>query len=1058
MVSRGTFLVALILSFACVYYSQVTEPTLIHDQIELFTYSVGAPMMNQILTVIGDYAYIYTTLPPEDPVQRIQINTAFDDEETGENIKNNIVQCHFYDSSGTDPVPDPLIDTIVGVESGSHAFGTLYYFGKNFYELEGDGSPCRIEAFAEGTNPGEEFTQVSFSKAFDHEGDILLFGTSTKHVYKFSIAAFKAAANPADFFNDVARVTESTVDEQVVQVVKFTMETSQVGFYLFTASGNVYLSDSNGEFGTTPVLSIENMEYSCGAFDPIENTILITGYRSGVPSGPHDPSASLMFYLVKLTIKEDFTLGSIEYKELGDEHLVCGGMDADWSGRQLFLNIGFENYQYSTIMRCNSRTLSLLEPNGAYNDYLSNYRPGIIYFYTHSEAKRAIPSGYLVLSVVRNLLYTFNMPSGCLNNCGQTEGFGVCVDGVCECNAGYFGEDCYSIQCTECNLEFGTCDFTNGQCVCDEYHTGTDCSERRCRNGCNGSNGECGGPDNDYQCTCNAIWAGEDCSIRAYEICDEFTSETECTSKFGCGWCRSNSACVRGDGNGPVVGACPQWHYQQTYQIGLFIVALIMIIIFCLMIINNVLSSMTLDYRTAGVIEDNEKLLTANFLKVAYWRDERSSKSWALFEQFQFIAYYALLNVTFPTRLIQFTRLFNWTMFNLPLPFYTNSNVYDYRDPGRIILNADQYANSMGLDREQIYYSTMFWFLIATILIMALYGVYALIAYLTLRGRQDKIGRVLFQKMFYVLTRIVLAAQLPITVVSAYHIRAGHSDNKATIAAAVITLIIFGILPILFNGFIVRKQDKNLLYLYLKLRYGAFYSIYHYKKARFGVIVLVKRFIFGALLGFLIASVESQGSYVEAQIFTLIAINVIFLILLIVFRPYLDSLHFILDIFLVILNSIALGIAIMHKNNPSSTAEIVAATCVIIAFVICVITYIHSWVKIKGRTTYICCMFKDEVDESVGPNEAEMQAQNNKNTIESDEAESSDIDSSVLSDDKSSSAEDSVESDNDEGSGEGSGEGSEEGSEEENSVEASSAAESSVAESSDAESSDEDDD
>lgn len=886
----------------------------------------------------------------------------------------------------------------------------VYYIGNKFYKLtiDGDGN-CQFSYVTDG---GEDFNFQGRSFSAGHitaSGKMTLLSpnldSGEMEIFLINdISAFESAADNTAREGLILNTGEviNSLDSPLVQDIEYEEdEITTKATLIFGGDGTIYTYDPDAAEKLSEFYSLVRFKYDCATYNPVNELIYFIGQKDctndlledDVPENCND---EFSLHLASV----DFKTKEITYTQVGDinDWFLCSGISGDWIGGQLIVN-SKDMMDLSSLRRYNALKLDFLEPNVQYKYELIG-GSGPVYMEVIGE--ESVYGNRMALSFVgHDTVYTMSLLSGCLRECGEHEEpdrFGLCVEGKCECEGDKYGETCYEIPCPGedggCG-EFGICNNQIGVCECDSTHTGEVCSERRCPNDCNGENGEC--DTTSYACQCTNIWGGEDCSIRAYEMCSNFTKEEFCTEKYGCGWCRDTSICERGDGNGPVIGACKSWQYGQKFQVGLLIIAIIMIAVFILMFLNNIISAISVDYRTAGVIEDNENLLTTSFLKEAYWRDERSSKSWTLFEQFQFFSFYALFNVTFTSRIIQFTSYFNWANFNLPLPFYDNKNEYSYRDPSRTVLNADQYANSLGLDRQQIYYSVMFWFLIAIVIFLALYGLYALIIYLALRSRQEKIGRVLFQKLFYVLSRLIIAAQLPIAMVSAYHIRAGHSSNKGTIAAAVVTLIVFGILPILFNAFVVRKQDKNLLYLYLKLRYGAFYSVYHYKKARFGVIVMVKRLLIGIFVGFLIASVQDQDKFIVPQAIIIILIHVIYIALLVIFRPYLDSFHFLLDIVLALLNSIIVGVAIMHKNSPSSAGEIIAACCVLLAFFVCVIAYIHSWTRIKGRATYICCMFKNLPTDN--PGQAELETKKDKNTIESDaDKSSSEIDSSIISD------------------------------------------------------------
>jgi hypothetical protein len=393
--------------------------------------------------------------------------------------------------------------------------------------------------------------------------------------------------------------------------------------------------------------------------------------------------------------------------------------------------------------------------------------------------------------------------------------------------------------------------------------------------------------------------------------------------------------------------------------------AIIAIVIFGLMLLVGLFSAMPMDYVIAGILVDSS-LLTTDFLKEAYWRDERSSKTWKMFDLFQFISFYAFINVQFPTQLIQFTRYFNWANLMLPLPYgyEDNSSYHGDRIPGnttttkRNLLNVEQYANSVKVTTEHIFYGTMFWFGMLVCACLLIYGIYALLMWIFLRKKEPNMKTVLLQKLFYVLTRLVLIGYMPINFTAAWHIRGGSKPHMGSIAAAVFAIIIFGILPIVFNAIVVWNKGKELLFLYLKLRFGALYSIYHYQKARFNLVVLIRKLAVSLLLGFLAAETSMgktasiRNTWLYAQVFTIVAVYVLYIIALVAVRPYLDQVHLVLDIAMSTLFAVAFGVAILHRTLTSNAAMIVAGVCLILVFLACLLAFAHSWWNISGRNTY----------------------------------------------------------------------------------------------------------
>ena len=122
------------------------------------------------------------------------------------------------------------------------------------------------------------------------------------------------------------------------------------------------------------------------------------------------------------------------------------------------------------------------------------------------------------LELVKMLAVTPECPSNCSS-------IAECVDGVCNCPAGFFGDDCSQLltPCeSNCN-EHGQC--VQGVCHCDVGFTGGECQfvAQLCLANCSG-HGICshdlssGAP----MCQCEGGYEGADCSI----------ANPGCTSNF----------------------------------------------------------------------------------------------------------------------------------------------------------------------------------------------------------------------------------------------------------------------------------------------------------------------------------------------------------------------------------------------------------------------------------------------------------------------------------------------------------------------------------------------
>ena len=122
--------------------------------------------------------------------------------------------------------------------------------------------------------------------------------------------------------------------------------------------------------------------------------------------------------------------------------------------------------------------------------------------------------GELVLDVAAGRDYSIVITGtrNCINDCS---GQGSCdqVVGVCNCYAGYFGDDCHLISCPDnCNAPLqGTCNGLTGECTCGSEFNGNGCQYRKCPNNCS-NHGTCDRTKG--ECTCDAGYTSmPDCSV-----------------------------------------------------------------------------------------------------------------------------------------------------------------------------------------------------------------------------------------------------------------------------------------------------------------------------------------------------------------------------------------------------------------------------------------------------------------------------------------------------------------------------------------------------------------
>ncbi|XP_049848222.1 uncharacterized protein LOC126313313 [Schistocerca gregaria] len=554
--------------------------------------------------------------------------------------------------------------------------------------------------------------------------------------------------------------------------------------------------------------------------------------------------------------------------------------------------------------------------------------------------------------------YVFEgIPSACPQDCYINDGYGKCLRGVCQCNGNSTGEDCSLKKCTvECGESEGRgeCDLRLGICKCDRNYTGTSCETRQCPNACN-NNGNCS-ESPDYQCTCDVLWAGDDCGTDARNACEIYTDKDSCILRArACGWCGDNDICVRGDHEMPNDGYCSNWEVEYAMEEILKVVVIVLIVLIACFFLLDLFSIVGLDYVTAAILQSPETLLTSEFLKEAYWRDERSAKMWKLFDCLQQLCLVLLVNAVFPTVWVQLSRYFQVVIFFLPslLPPFQEPVVLQKAPDGSdasavaqaISLVSLQLGNSGRVSPGNIFPVTIISFIIVLAICLLVYFLYALLMWVMLKSKEPNIFSVLFGRFFHFLTRIVILAYMPLVAISCFAMV--HNYNAGTTAAAVVVFVVVGLLVPFFNWFIVRGKGKHLLFLHLKIRFGALYSSYHYQKAMFNLVYLGRKLLVAALIGFMASeSLTPSSGLLTAELILLILVHVIYLVALGAIRPYLDPVHFVLDILLNVLSAVFFGSVFMLRDQTSYRGIILPGVCVTLQIVSCLVAYLITWTNI----------------------------------------------------------------------------------------------------------------
>jgi len=631
---------------------------------------------------------------------------------------------------------------------------------------------------------------------------------------------------------------------------------------------------------------------------------------------------------------------------------------------------------------------------------------GIIALYFEKD----VDAQNLLYGVTTYTVAVWNYTSACSLDCENSEGHGSCVDGVCDCAEEWWGLSCSTASCHPPCGDYddpfrGEC--IQGQCICQPRWTdaAAGCTTERCPNDCSG-NGDCDIEAN-YTCICEDVRGGEDCSQLKFQYCDQVNHynltgslETACldlTPYLGCGYCShyidnatgyTGEICLDGNRAGPVVDACMWYFYDGSWNPAFLVFIVVMMVAWGIMFILNAYSMLAEDWRFAKMRTENKSphyYGTKGYQKKLWWRDERSHKSWKMFDQMQFLSAYGVINALFTTRLYNFLAFWNWSLFIIPLggtfqyhgdhpmrafnwtpvdfPFptipasvwttgvvnttvsnkrletdytYADTNLHRYRTPLWTVTRPweenfsekrdyEQYVNSTETMADLIFPTAVIWFLITLFGFLIMYTVYYLVMLYIVHRDDDneEFKRILGFRYKHIVARTLHAFYFPAIFLGVFSIQV--EQKPVIILAIVFGLIIVGLgLP----GFFLLLTQQPLLTEWfdpaLRIPYGSFYAPFQKKRIKFQFFVYMRKFATGAALAAMARGYNPDDSGLFwAQIIVTLAFMVFYMILLLWKRPYIDMIHLIVDAALCLLNLVTVLLSLLAIQTDSGTQDAV---------------------------------------------------------------------------------------------------------------------------------------
>eukprot|EP01124_Arcella_intermedia_P005650 TRINITY_DN13342_c0_g1_i2.p1 TRINITY_DN13342_c0_g1~~TRINITY_DN13342_c0_g1_i2.p1 ORF type:complete len:1043 (-),score=215.29 TRINITY_DN13342_c0_g1_i2:52-3180(-) len=566
-------------------------------------------------------------------------------------------------------------------------------------------------------------------------------------------------------------------------------------------------------------------------------------------------------------------------------------------------------------------------------------------------------------------LATYYYPTSCPNDCTSPEN-GNCVYSKCNCTVAWMGDDCSEEACVAgCNEETGNGYCSNGDCICTSFWNGTRCELRRCPDNCL-SYGTCGGAANNFTCICDNLHSGINCGALKYTTCESVTADVNAKNlclQIGktCGWCNDDMTCKTGNQIGPVNGYCRIWLYDGDLEAWPIVIAALIIFSWAAMFINNSISAIVEDFRIAHNLETTDREGDAKSQRRAWWRDERSAKSWKLWDQIQFLSLYTITNMYFSSKFFNFTSLFNWTNFCLPLPAMGDTSTYSSRQLSSI----EQYANTVGVKASDVFWVCLIWWLIATAAVTFLFAIFYLFVTKVL-GKGEKYGQVLFHRFFHLVSRMFLAGYLPVCCLAGWGI-VSNINGKMVVPIIFFIIFAFG-LPV-FNFLVVKGEKTDFLYYQTRIRYGSLYVQFKQDKAKFAFAVYARKLVLAVCFGFLATLTINDDtlSLFWAQIIVPAIFMLIYIVLLFIVKPYVDVVHAVLDGFLNLLNILTLGVSILFRSedvNSRNAGLFAVMTFQITGLISVIFAYSYTWMYYAGYNSIgeLCGGKKREEDEELG--------------------------------------------------------------------------------------------
>jgi len=244
---------------------------------------------------------------------------------------------------------------------------------------------------------------------------------------------------------------------------------------------------------------------------------------------------------------------------------------------------------------------------------------------------------------------------------------------------------------------------------------------------------------------------------------------------------------------------------------------------------------------------------------------------------------------------------------------------------------------------------------------------------------EDVYKTILGYRFKHIICRVLHAFYFPGVFLAVYSIQVGFGHHREDVlveySQAIITLSIFlGLLvAISLPAFylILTQQQSHTEWFDpgLRLPFGSFYAPYKKNHLKFPLFVYFRKVASACALGAMARGYTGDADGIFwAQMLVTLAFYVLYLIMLVWKRPYIDMIHMIVDAALTLLNLITLLLSLLAIQSDTGTQDALQWIVLVVqipCMFLVIVAYLWSSMFYAGYTSpkqFFCCEGKPQIE------------------------------------------------------------------------------------------------